>query len=208
MGITGIYKITSPSGSIYIGQSKDMEERWYNHKHPNGNIKSKLQSSLKSHGFKSHSFEVVHGLPVDCSQDTLNIYECFYFSQFFECGFNMLNLRGDFTSMGRHSEETKIVIGEKGRGRKHTEEFKKKIGDAHRGMKRSAETCKNISNSLKGRLLSEESRLKMSLAKKGKKASDETKAKLSKANSGEKNGFFGKKHSQETRDRISKSKKR
>jgi hypothetical protein len=71
-----------------------------------------------------------------------------------------------------------------------------------KGQKHTEETKKQISNSHKGKTFSTETLEKMRLAKLGKKLSDETKRKMSENRKGEKNGFYGKKHSQETIDKI------
>ena len=54
-----------------------------------------------------------------------------------------------------------------------------------------------------GRKVSEESRKKMSVARRGKIISSETRTKLSYANMGEKNGMYGRKHTEETKKKIS-----
>jgi group I intron endonuclease len=72
----------------------------------------------------------------------------------------------------------------------------RKITESNKGMKyeRSEEYCKNVSSWLTGRNVSEETRQKL--------------RENHKDNSGEKNGFFGKKHTEETRDKISSGVKR
>ena len=56
---TGIYKITSPSGKIYIGQSIDIEKRWAYYKTKKTNVQPKLQNSFNKHGVESHLFEIL-----------------------------------------------------------------------------------------------------------------------------------------------------
>jgi hypothetical protein len=70
-------------------------------------------------------------------------------------------------------------------GQKHTEESRSMIARAHMGKTYSQDTLE-----------------KMRLAKVGKKMSDETKRKMSESRLGDKNGFFGKKHTQETIEKI------
>lgn len=63
----------------------------------------------------------------------------------------------------------------------------------------------------RGETLSKEHRRKISESKKGvkrKEFSDEWKKKLSESHKGEKNHFFGKKHSEETRKKMSEAKRR
>lgn len=117
----------------------------------------------------------------------------------------------------------KVSISLKGNKRrlgiKHTEETKKRIREAlkgkstlwNKGIKLSEEHKQKISKKLKGRNLSEETRKKMSLSKKGKvglwigkKHSEETKKKISEL--AKLNGFGkwwkGKKHKKESRKKM------
>ena len=61
--IIGIYKITSPSGKIYIGQSLDIHYRW-NVQYFKLKCKSqtKLYESFLEHGVENHTFEIIHTL--------------------------------------------------------------------------------------------------------------------------------------------------
>jgi group I intron endonuclease len=65
----GIYKITSPTGKVYIGQSVNLEKRQREYaalRNCKGQIK--LHNSLIKHGFSEHIFEVVE----ECSIEVLN----------------------------------------------------------------------------------------------------------------------------------------
>jgi len=55
----GIYKITSPSGKIYIGQSTNIEKRVSRYKKLSCEKQVKLYSSLKKYGWDSHKFEII-----------------------------------------------------------------------------------------------------------------------------------------------------
>lgn len=57
--ITGIYKITSPIGEVYIGKSKDIHYRFGQYR--NGPCKSqkKLHNSFVKLGIDKHTFEVI-----------------------------------------------------------------------------------------------------------------------------------------------------
>lgn len=57
--ISGIYKIISPSGKIYIGQSVSIIDRWHSHKERYLNSKTKLSSSFKKYGIEAHKFEII-----------------------------------------------------------------------------------------------------------------------------------------------------
>ncbi len=68
-----------------------------------------------------------------------------------------------------------------------SQETKDKISKANTGSKRSIETRKNMSDAHRGKVLS-----------------PEQKKKISDANKGENNAFYGKKHTQESLDKLSK----
>jgi hypothetical protein len=69
-----IYKITSPSGRIYIGQSKNIESRKLNYTWTGEQTKRQpfLHKSLVKYGFKNHFFEV---LITNLTKDEANIEE-------------------------------------------------------------------------------------------------------------------------------------
>ena len=105
--MVGVYKITNPSGKVYIGQSLRIESRLNCYRSMNCKSQRHLYSSIFKHGWDKHSFEVIHQLPEDVTQETLNTYETFYWQQYKECKVKMLNIR-EPGSKGRISEETKL----------------------------------------------------------------------------------------------------
>jgi group I intron endonuclease len=62
----GIYKITSPSGKIYIGQSTNIEQRWKDY---NKMIRCKRQTRLYysfiKYGVKNHIFEIIEECTIE-----------------------------------------------------------------------------------------------------------------------------------------------
>jgi group I intron endonuclease len=71
----GIYKIVSPVGKIYIGQSVDIEGRKKSHsKWDSCPQRGKLQNSFAKHGFINHKFSIVKL----CSIQKLNKWERHY----------------------------------------------------------------------------------------------------------------------------------
>jgi len=77
---------------------------------------------------------------------------------------------------------------------KHSEETKRKISEACK--------ARGVGKWMKGKKFSEE-RIKKSIeSRKGYKTSEETKKKIGDANRGEKNGFYGKTHSDEYKERL------
>lgn len=197
MKICGIYKITSPTNRIYIGQSIDINRRKNQYRRIDNKIKkmTKIYKSLIKYGFEKHKFEIIE----ECIENDLNARERYwqeYYNVTGKFGLNCI-LVESFNKKRIVSEETKEKISKnnsrywKGRKRSkesielaiksrvYTEEYRKKIGDKSRGRKHSEETKQIISKKNLGRKHSEESKLKMSLAVIGRKHSEETKKKMS-----------------------------
>ncbi len=84
----GIYKITSPSGKIYIGQSVDIDSRLAHYKRLDCKGQVKLFNSLKKYEAKNHTFEVVE----ECSVFELSNREG-YWQDFYNSIHSGLNCR-------------------------------------------------------------------------------------------------------------------
>jgi hypothetical protein len=70
--VCGIYKITSPSGRVYIGQSKDVFRlRVRNYKKETCHSQPLLERSLKKYGWENHTFEIIE----ECEVEDLNCRE-------------------------------------------------------------------------------------------------------------------------------------
>lgn len=192
--IIGIYKITSPSGKIYIGQSKDVLSRQNGYKYVRCKKQYKLYRSLLKYGWEAHKFEVIHY----CSVDKLNELEIDYIMMY-NC-FNTshgLNLKDGGQSP--LTQESRDKIRKSLTGRKQSKELIEKCRLAHIGLKRSEETKirmsiamtgishgaltsehkQKISTSNKGKVRSEEARRKYSDAKRNTVVSDITREKIS-----------------------------
>jgi len=155
IGNQGIYKITSPTGRVYIGQSVDIPVRFSKYRGMHCHGQRRLYASLMKHGVDCHSFEIIE-LVEDYSEmiDRERYWQEFYGAT----GQNGLNCKlvEKNCHAGKHSSETKLRMSESAKRRKHTEESKKKMSKARLGKK-----------------MPEEQRLKMI----GRKASDDTKEK-------------------------------
>lgn len=180
----GIYKITSPSNKVYIGQSLDIENRFLDYKKLKCKAQPRIYSSLKKYGFESHVVEVIE----ECEIEILNKKER-YWQDFYNCiGKNGLNCQLVSTNELKkvHSEETRKKISIGLTGLKHTEESKLKISIGLTGRNVSEETRKKISESNIGTIFSEERRSNISVALTGRKLSKECLEKRSKSISREK----------------------
>jgi group I intron endonuclease len=107
----GIYKITAPSGEVYIGQSVDIKRRVKDHRTTKKCKHKKLAASFDLHGVANHSFEVVHELPNDIDLATMHLYEQIYMDAYRDCGIALLNIKE--AGYGKHGDETKLIIKEK-----------------------------------------------------------------------------------------------
>lgn len=148
--MTGIYKITSPSGKVYIGQSWNIKVRW-NH-YFNYDLRQRLlRHSFLKYSVNNHIFDVVCELPNDVHQKTLDIYEQLYMDFYRLAGLLLLNLK-EAGSTGKLSVETKQKMSISRIGNKNT-----------LGRKLTQEQKDNISIKLKDRIFSDDHRLKLKL---------------------------------------------
>lgn len=183
--MVGIYKITSPSSAVYIGQSWDIDKRFRNYKSKNAYQQPHLSNSIKKYGFDSHKLEVVHELPKDVEQEVLDRYEQIYMDAYRDCGVTLMNIKEGGRG-GKHSAETRRTMGDKLRGIPLTEQHKENIGAQQRGKKHSAERIKNMRDGKEkaGYQYSEEALKNMAIGQTGRKHSEESKAKRSKSLTG------------------------
>jgi len=220
MKICGIYKITSPSKKVYIGQSVDIVQRIRHYKNLYCKGQTRLYRSLKKYGWDKHKFEIL----CQCSETELNNLEKYYVDLFntFNSEFG-LNIRDGGGSKGKMSEETKVKIGlaNKGRifseehkekcrqrqkGKIHSKETKLKLSILNKGKTHSEESKKKIRDKRKLQIFSEEDKQKMSIAQKNKKNATEQIKKLSDINKGNKY-LLGFKFSEESKKKMSDSAK-
>lgn len=160
----GIYKITSPSGKIYVGQSIDIERRFISYKNLNGVKGQKaLQNSFFKHGVENHIFEIIE----ECSIKNLNDRERYW---------------QDFYNVLKHGLNCKLTKSNDKSGL-IPEKIREKISKSHIGIKPDLQTRLKMSESAKNRPkrnYSEEHKLNISKGNKGKKRTKEQLIKLSK----------------------------
>lgn len=179
--ICGIYKITSPSGRIYIGQSGGISQRFRNYKCLHSYIgQTRLYASFIKYGVENHTFEIIEG----CLFEDLNCRERYWQDFYDVIGKNGLNCILQECGLLKRtaSEETRRKIGEKSKGRIPSKETNEKRSKSLKGKKRSQEFCQRMSELHKGREHSDETKEKFRIINTGKKLSDETKKKVSDAN--------------------------
>lgn len=184
----GIYKITSPTKKVYIGQSIDIIKRFSIYKNLHCKNQKALYNSFLKYGVDNHNFEVI----CECDINELNEKERYFQDAY--CVLSKGGLNCKLTSAsdrkGKHSQETKLKMKKKGKGlgRIHSEDSKKKISLSLKGKKLSKKHKEKIKLSLIGN--------KYSL---GYSHSKETKLKMSMSNT---KHFLGKKHTEEAKNKI------
>jgi group I intron endonuclease len=146
--IIGIYKITSPSGKIYIGQSTNIKKRFKHYKQLyNCKSQIKLYRSLIKYSPENHKFEIIE----ECTLEQLNERERYFQDYYNTIGKNGLNCKLTKTKdkSGLLSDETLCKMSKSMIG--------KNIGKKH-----NIETRLKMSKSAKGKTFSEEHKLKLS----------------------------------------------
>jgi len=136
----GIYKVISPSGKVYIGQSVDVNRRLKRYKNMSVSTKkqTKLWRSLVKYGSNKHKYVLIE----ECEESKLNERERYY-QELYDSVENGLNCNYTRTKdkSGRVSKETLKRMSEVQKGNKnmlgfkHTEETKDKIRKKALGRK-------------------------------------------------------------------------
>lgn len=183
MKVCGIYKIVSPSGKIYIGQSIDIIKRFSRYFRLDCKTQQKVYESLKKHGPCNHKFEII----CQCDKEELNDLEKYYI-ELYQC-FNSkfgLNLREGGGSKAKCSELTKLKISIANTGLKRNAISRERYRQRQIGKSPSVETRKRLSDANKGKKMTEETKNKLREINTGKKLTKEHKEKLSLAKIGKK----------------------
>jgi len=132
-----IYKITSPSGKIYVGQTKNLKKRLKDYKWRNNKRKNLINSSIKKYGWDAHKFEIID----EVDNSILSEREIFWIKElnsFYldnELGLNMTRGGEGGQISWMHDLERRRKMSEARRGvngtfygKKHTEECKAYLG--------------------------------------------------------------------------------
>jgi group I intron endonuclease len=138
--IIGIYKITSPTGKVYIGQSLDIKKRISTYKSSMGHQQPKIHRSFKKYGFDNHVFEIIE----ECSLGLLDERETFYKKQIIENLGWKQTLFCDLHDQGSgpRSDETRKRLSEGKTGKKHSKPH------SNKGVKREGWMNEDIKNKI------------------------------------------------------------
>lgn len=159
-----IYKITSPSGKIYIGQTICFYKRMNRYKNHSCKAQIKLYASFVKWGFDKHEVQILES-NINCPH-ILNEMEIFYINKYNSMneGLNLISGGGcgvkrsleTIEKMRKASMGNKNNVGKKNAlGYKHTDEAKLKISSALKGR----------TSPSKGKKLTDEHILKISESK-------------------------------------------
>jgi group I intron endonuclease len=121
-----VYKITSPSGKVYIGQTTNLNRRMSSYKGGFCKQQPRLYNSILKYGWENHKVEILEGLAYDDIQSDLDELEIYWIKQYDSTGSEDLNCDLGGRKGNKISEETRRKISEakkgKGVGRKHSPE--------------------------------------------------------------------------------------
>lgn len=87
-----IYRLKSPSGKTYIGQTKCLSERLSVYRNYKCKQQRKLYASLIKHGFDNHELYIIHRFPETVTQQVIDNYEIYAIEMHKTMGFEMLNI--------------------------------------------------------------------------------------------------------------------
>lgn len=151
----GIYKITSPSGKVYVGQSRNIKKRFRDYKYYKGCGQNRLFTSFSKYGVENHLFEVLE----ECELNLLNIKERYWqehFNVLSDSGLNCLYVNTD-TCPTILSETTLLNMRKAQQNRKPmSDEQKQKISASWTLERKANQTLKT-----KGRFVSEKTKANM-----------------------------------------------
>ena len=198
-----IYKYTSPSNKVYIGQTIHEHRRYMTHKRGDGD--TKFCRAIRKYGFENFTYDVIFTIDNEDRKrikEKLDFMERYYIRKFhgYENGYNM-TLGGDGGAGTKHTEEFKRKISERMKENNPawnmTDEWRQHIGNASKDRKmpdnmkkltsermkannpmKNTDVAAKSAAAKKGKHLSEEHKKKISESQKGKVVTDETKIKM------------------------------
>ena len=161
----GIYKITSPSGKIYIGQTTNFSKRKSYYKNGAKPYQVRIYNSLQKYGYDAHTIEFIE----ECLVQNLNQKERHWQDLYDVIGENGLNCRltatndksGFLSELSKNKlsiAKKKVVIDGEWRekfaynwsGKNHSEETKRKMSDSAKGKKKTLEHISKLPQNQKG----------------------------------------------------------
>ena len=160
-----IYKITSPTGRIYVGKTINLSSRKSSYRNNNNKEQRIIYNSINKYGWDNHVFEVIDEAPINLLSE-FEIKHIENLKSYHHENPNGMNLtKGGDGALGRKdSKETKLKRTQHHIGRKCSEETKKLMSLAKKGKP----------SNRKGKKLSKETIEKIRLSSIGIKQSKKT----------------------------------
>lgn len=202
-----IYKITSPSGKIYVGSTKDFKQRMRHYERAHCKAQVRLYNSIIKYGFENHVVEILDEVLIEYIYKAEAVWGNYY---------DVLGRRGLNCTLPKTSDRYKNVSDEtrirmsnsrknkpnplkgKRRGGKLTEDMKKHLSE------KLKEYYKNNEHHAKGVKMPKEVKEKISKTLTGIKRSDDFKKDISERNKGEKSYWYNKEMSCEHKQNMRK----
>lgn len=150
----GIYKITSPTNNIYIGQAVDLDSRLRKYRNLNCKSQRHIYSSLVKYGIENHKFEIISS--GDFNRALLNELEIHYI--------HLYNSFNSVHGMNLKSGGNSIVLSDETREKIRKTKTGKPVTCSPEAQIRRKIIC---SLTHKGRVISQETREKVSKSKTG-----------------------------------------
>lgn len=158
----GIYKITSPTGKVYIGQSVDCERRKNSYTKMHCKGQRRLYNSIKKYNWSEHVFEVIEECDVELLNERERFWQEYYNTIDDHKGLNCMYTKTSDKS-GYISEETRILLC----NRKIRE-----FSDLEWSDERRLKASETMRKAMLGSKLSDATKLKLSESHKGLKSLD------------------------------------
>lgn len=157
-----VYKHTAPNGKCYIGITcqNPPEKRWKNGKAYRSN--KHFTNAIKAYGWDNFEHEILYDKLTKEEAEQKEIELISYYNSTNQN--NGYNIENGGSSIGKHSEETKIKISNANKGKKISDEQRRIMSEQRKGMKLTEEWIRN-----------------RTIAQTGLKRSKETKQKISEA---------------------------
>lgn len=149
----------SPTGKVYIGQSRNIVDRWRAYRRLECKSQRLLYRSLSKHGVNTHTFSIICELPDGVAQEYLDNHEIFVISQLREGKYKLLNIAD-----GGHCQMNNDI--------------RRRISVSKMGRKLTEQQLIDWNEKRAEFIMSEEARMKISQTHKGKKFTQEHKAKI------------------------------
>ncbi len=173
MKVAAIYKITSPSGNVYIGQTTNLERRkkvYECYPHPRQRW---IYNAIKKYGWENMKFNILwSSTDMTNINYILNEFETDFiklYNSLAPNGYNLISGGKSFKFSDESKKERKSRKGEKkkpftdehkmnlslshiGQIVQHSEETKMKIRNSHIGITHTEETKKKMSDKAKNRI--------------------------------------------------------